>query len=92
MNRFSIQPFMWKRSIDDIFLVWIHGRQLLLDFIDYLNSLHPTIKTGGRLKIHKDLQVTRLLSFIVSSFTTLTSISFFLGLLATVFSSEIVCF
>ena len=44
MNRFSFRPFMWKRSIDDIFLVWTHGRQLLLDFIAYLNSLHPTIK------------------------------------------------
>ena len=44
MNQFSVQPFMWKRSIDVIFLVWTHGRPLLLSFIDFLNSLHPTIK------------------------------------------------
>ena len=38
MNQFSVQPFMWKRSIDVLFFVWTHGRPLLLSFIDFLNS------------------------------------------------------
>ena len=36
-------------TLDDILLVWTHGRQLLLDFIAYLNSLHPTIKLTSNI-------------------------------------------
>ena len=38
------QPTLWKRFIDDIFLLWPHGRESLLTFIQYLNGVHATIK------------------------------------------------
>ena len=41
---FPQKPLTWKRFIDDIFLVWTHGEESLKTFIDYLNSLHKTIK------------------------------------------------
>ena len=41
---FPLKPLTWKRFIDDIFLVWTHGEESLKNFIDYLNSLHETIK------------------------------------------------
>ena len=41
---YPIKPLTWKRFIDDIFLVWTHGEESLKRFIDYLNSLHDTIK------------------------------------------------
>ena len=41
---FPQKPLTWKRFIDDIFLVWTHGEKSLKNFIDYLNSLHDTIK------------------------------------------------
>ena len=37
-------PLIWWRYIDDIFLLWTHGEEKLNEFIDYLNSLHSTIK------------------------------------------------
>ena len=37
-------PLLWKRFIDDIFLIWTHGEESFLSFIQYLNSFHPTIK------------------------------------------------
>ena len=37
-------PMWWKRYIDDIFKIWIHGEKELRDFIIVLNTLHPTIK------------------------------------------------
>ena len=40
----TLKPWLWWRYIDDIFLVWEHGEDSLIDFIDYLNSLHPTLK------------------------------------------------
>ena len=40
----SLKPLIWKRFIDDIFLIWTHGEESLNKFVQYLNSLHPTIK------------------------------------------------
>ena len=35
---------VWLRFIDDIFLLWDHGRPALDDFITYLNESHDSIK------------------------------------------------
>jgi hypothetical protein len=40
---FHKQPLLWIRFIDDIFMIWTHGEELLLDFIEYLNSRVPSI-------------------------------------------------
>ena len=39
-----LKPLFWWRYIDDIIFGWVHGEEKLREFIDYLNSLHPTIK------------------------------------------------
>ena len=38
------QPLLWKRFIDDIFMVWHHNNDELNSFIEYLNSRMPSIK------------------------------------------------
>ena len=38
------KPLLYTRFIDDIFLLWTHGRPALDDFILRANSIHPTIK------------------------------------------------
>ena len=40
----ELKPLVWKRFIDDIFMIWTHGEQKLQEFIYYLNNLHKTIK------------------------------------------------
>ena len=35
---------LYKRYIDDGFMLWAGSEQQLLDFIDFLNQLHKTIK------------------------------------------------
>ena len=40
----NLQPLIWKRFIDDIFMIWTHGKESLLQFYNFLNDLHPTIK------------------------------------------------
>ena len=37
-------PVFYRRYIDDIFFVWNHDPLELDTFIDYLNTIHPTIK------------------------------------------------
>ena len=41
---YHLQPTLWKRFIGDIFMIWPHGMDSLLDFIKHLNTLHSTIK------------------------------------------------
>ena len=38
------KPLLWLRFIDDIFMIWTHGRDELQRFINYLNNIHPKIK------------------------------------------------
>ena len=44
LDNYPLKPLIWKRFIDDIFLIWTHGEDSLRDFVEYLNGLHPTIK------------------------------------------------
>ncbi len=41
---YHLQPSIWLRYIDDIFLVWSHSREELDTFIQHLNVAHPTLK------------------------------------------------
>ena len=41
---YPLQPFIWKRFIDDIFFVWTNGQEKLDKFVNYLNHCHETIK------------------------------------------------
>ena len=44
LNNAPYKPHTWLRYIDDIFVIWTEGLDKLRIFIDYLNSIHPTIK------------------------------------------------
>ena len=39
-----LKPIVWWRYIDDIFMIWTEGEDNLKTLINYLNSIHPTIK------------------------------------------------
>ena len=44
LENWPLKPIIWLRFIDDIFMIWTHGENKLLEFIKYLNSIHPSIK------------------------------------------------
>ena len=37
-------PLVWKRFIDDVFLVWTHGEEALLKFLHHCNQCFPTMR------------------------------------------------
>ena len=39
-----LKPRIWHCFIDDVFIIWTHGKDKLEDFLDYINSVHETIK------------------------------------------------
>ena len=41
---YPIQPLLWVRYIDDIFVIWQHGRQTFMEFETHLNNCVPSIK------------------------------------------------
>ena len=44
LEQSQYKPWLWWRYIDDVFLVWTHGEEKLLEFVDFLNSAHHSIK------------------------------------------------
>ena len=40
----NLLPYLWLRFLDDIFLIWLHDDDSLQKFLDYINTIHPTIK------------------------------------------------
>ena len=39
----ELQPKIWKRYVDDTFVIWPHGRTKLNEFLSHINSLHHKI-------------------------------------------------
>ena len=48
LARFPLQPFLYKRFIDDGFGIWEHGQEALEQFYKHANSIHPNIKVELR--------------------------------------------
>ena len=44
LNRSSLKPLVWKRYIDDIFLIWHTDKAEVTQFIEKTNNHHWTIK------------------------------------------------
>jgi peptide-methionine (R)-S-oxide reductase len=39
-----VQPYLWKRYIDDIFAIFVCSDQEIQAFIEWINGVHPSIK------------------------------------------------
>jgi len=51
------KPFVWRKFIDDIFMVWTECEEHLKTFINYLKAIHPPIKftheySSGQVHLH----------------------------------------
>lgn len=44
LENYSLKPKLWKRYVDDTFVIWPHGLNELNKFLSYLNGLHEDIK------------------------------------------------
>ena len=44
LENYHLQPLVWWRYIDDIFMLCQHGEKELKKFLDILNCYHPSIK------------------------------------------------
>ena len=65
IEKTPLKPKMWKRYVDDTFVVWEHGLESeLTSFLEHLNSLRPSIQftceveEGGKLPF-LDVQLVR---------------------------------
>ena len=60
----EFKPATWLRYIDDTFVIWNEGRDKLLDFLEHLNSIRPSIQFTTELEEDRklpflDVAVTR---------------------------------
>ena len=57
----TYQPRLYKQYRDDSFGLWLHGESTLLQFLDYVNSIHTSIKftlTYGKEIQFLDLKIS----------------------------------
>ncbi len=56
-------PRIWKRYVDDVIILYDHGEEELLKFLEHLNTSHPTIKFTSEHSLNTinflDVQVTK---------------------------------
>ena len=50
---YKLQPLIWARYIDDIFMIWTHGVDELRALITHLNQVHKTIKFTAEMSKEK---------------------------------------
>ena len=44
LDTYPLKPVAWFRFVDDTFIVWPHGKDELVNFLDHLNSQHDNIR------------------------------------------------
>ena len=44
LSEYHLVPLVWWRFLDDVFLIWLHGKEILLEFLNFVNGYHPCIK------------------------------------------------
>ena len=59
----GVQPYLWRRYIDDIIFFWRGSEEELLHFVDFLNQFHPTIKFKCKRGANYDFE-TRKVDFL----------------------------
>ena len=50
---YSLQPILYLRFIDDVFMLWTHGETQLLRFIDHVNGANDNIKFTHEFSRHQ---------------------------------------
>ena len=48
---YHLSTITWERFRDDIFVLWSHGREFLVLFLDYINTLAPTQKIKFTMEV-----------------------------------------
>ena len=48
---YHVSATTWKRFRDDVFVLWPHGRESLVLFLDYINILAPAEKINFTLEV-----------------------------------------
>ena len=48
---YHLSATTWKRFMDDVFVLWPHGRESLVLFLGYINILDPAEKINFTLKV-----------------------------------------
>ena len=71
LNSQLLKPTVWFRFIDDIFLIWDHSYEELIEFIDSINMFHETIKFTHNISLRSipflDVNVSKSTSLCIET-------------------------
>ena len=55
ISTFHLQPKLWRRYVDDTFVIWPHNSSSLQDFLSYINGLHDRIEFTMEMEINNSI-------------------------------------
>ncbi|GJQ77374.1 hypothetical protein Trydic_g20780 [Trypoxylus dichotomus] len=55
LNIAKYKPKLWLRYVDNTFIVWIHSKDELQNFLSHLHSIHPKIRFTMKTKYRSQL-------------------------------------
>lgn len=61
LQKTKLKPSFWKRYVDDIFIIWPHGREELDIFLEELNNIHHRIQFTLEVEVNRQLPFLDLL-------------------------------
>ena len=50
-----LQPKLWRRYVDDTFVIWPHNSSSLQDFLSHINSLHDRIEFTMEMEVNNSI-------------------------------------
>ena len=55
----GVQPLLWLRFLDDIFMIWDDSEEKLLQFFEEINKFHETIKFTYNYAVFLDVKIEK---------------------------------
>ena len=44
LSKVDKKPDVWWRYIDDVFIIWAHGEECFIEFVNQINNMHSRIQ------------------------------------------------
>ncbi|XP_045477895.1 uncharacterized protein LOC123683043 [Harmonia axyridis] len=55
LDQYVLKPKLWRRYVDDTFVIWPHGKETITGFLEHLNNIEESIKFTMEIEENEQL-------------------------------------
>ncbi|XP_045477888.1 uncharacterized protein LOC123683035 [Harmonia axyridis] len=55
LDQYVLKPKLWRRYVDDTFVIWPHGKETIAGFLEHLNNIEESIKFTMEIEENEQL-------------------------------------